>query len=140
MGVFTIKRKDGSKAWYYSFMYNGVRYRKLGGSTKTQALLAMEKVRNSVFNEDYGLVEKVKNPRIEDFAKTFLERRKHIRSFKRDELSVRILLRYFRGKTMSSISSVSSDLSGRFTPDSGPWNGRVLRGRYRPRLCKNSVD
>ena len=107
MGVFAIKRKDGSKAWYYSFMYNGVRYRKLGGSTKTQALLTMEKVRNSVFNEDYGLVEKVKNPRIEDFAKTFLERRKHIRSYKRDALSVRILLRYFIGKTMHSISSAS---------------------------------
>jgi integrase len=127
MGVFTIKRKDGSKAWYYSFMYNGVRYRKLGGSTKTQALLAMEKVRNSVFNEDYGLVEKVKNPRIEDFAKTFLERRKHIRSFKRDELSVRILLRYFRGKTMSSISSASIEDYIHYRKASGVSNSTINR-------------
>jgi hypothetical protein len=37
MAIYLKTRKDGSKAWYYDFMYNGVRYRGVGGTSRTQA-------------------------------------------------------------------------------------------------------
>ena len=127
MGVFAIKRMDGSKAWYYSFMYNGVRYRKLAGSTKTQALLAMEKVRNSVINENYELAGRISNPKIEDFSDTFLERREHLRSSKRDKLSVKILLRYFNGRTLQSITSANIEDYISYRKSTGVSNSTVNR-------------
>lgn len=103
MGVFSLNRKDGSKGWYYDFMYNGTRYRKYAGSTKTQAIRAMEKRRNEAINEELGLSGKIKNPKIEEYAIPYLERRKHIRSHKREAVSVRNLLKFFKGKNMVSI-------------------------------------
>ena len=127
MGVFAIKRMDGSKAWYYSFMYNGVRYRKLAGSTKTQALLAMEKVRTAVINENYELAGRISNPKIEDFSDTFLERREHLRSSKRDKLSVKILLRYFNGRTLQSITSANIEDYISYRKSTGVSNSTVNR-------------
>ncbi len=43
MSVFFKNRKDGTTAWYYDFMYNNVRYRGVGGTTKTQALRVLDK-------------------------------------------------------------------------------------------------
>jgi len=104
MGVFKYKRKDGTNSWYYDFMYNGVRYRNLGGTTKTQALRVLEKRRTEVINNDFGLVKKISNPKIELFAKTYLGRRKHLRFHKRDALSVKNLLKVFTGKNLNSIT------------------------------------
>lgn len=104
MSIYTKKRKDGSTAWYYDFMYKGIRYREVGGATKTQALRTLEKKRSEVLNEEFELVTKIKNPRIEMFANTYLKRRKHLRSHKRDNLSFRTLLLYFKGKTLMSIT------------------------------------
>ena len=53
MSVFFKKRKDGTVAWYFDFMYKKVRYRSIGGTTKTQALRALEKRRNEVLNGEY---------------------------------------------------------------------------------------
>jgi integrase len=103
MSIYSKKRKDGSTAWYYDFMYNGVRYRGVGGTTKTQALRVQERKRSEVLDVDNGLANKVRNPKIETFAETYLQRRKHMRSQKRDDLSARTLLRYFRGQNLMSI-------------------------------------
>lgn len=43
MSLFFKNRKDGTTAWYYDFMYNNVRYRGVGGTTKTQALRVLDK-------------------------------------------------------------------------------------------------
>jgi site-specific recombinase XerD len=105
MGVFSIKRKDGTYSWYYDFMYNGVRYRNRGGTTKTQAIRALDKKRSEVFNDDHGLVIKIGNPKIDSFAAKYLARRKHLRFHKRDALSVRKLLSRFKGKKLLSITA-----------------------------------
>lgn len=85
-------------------MYQGIRYRGIGGTTRTQALRAQEKKRSDVINEDHGLVVKAKNSRIELFATTYLQRRNHLRSHIRENLSVRTLLKTFKGKRLMSIS------------------------------------
>jgi len=100
MSVFFKIRKDGTSAWYYDFTYNKIRYRGVGGATKSQAMRTQEKIRDEVLTGEFGLATRVGNPPIEDFAKTYLERRKHIRSHKRDALSVRTLLKFFKGKVL----------------------------------------
>lgn len=103
MGVYSKKRKDGTQAWYYDFMHNKVRYRGVGGVTKTQAQRTLDKVRSKVLSGEYELENKVKNPRIEVFAETYLKRRQYLRSRKRDAYSVKHILDHFRGKVLSQI-------------------------------------
>jgi len=103
MSVYPKKRKDGSTAWFYDFMSGGKRYRGVGGSTKTQALRVQEKKRTEVLEIDNGLTTKVRNPEIEVFAETYLMRRKHLRSHKRDALSARTLLKYFKGLNLKNL-------------------------------------
>ena len=103
MSVFHLTRKDGSKGWYYDFTHNGVRYRSIAGSTKTQALRAQERKRIELIEGDLGY-KKIRNPKISQFSQIFLQRRKHLKSLKRDELSVRILLRFFKNKPLMSIT------------------------------------
>jgi hypothetical protein len=50
MGIFKQKRRDGTVTWYYDFTYRKRRYRGLGGTTMTQALRALEKVRTKVLS------------------------------------------------------------------------------------------
>ena len=105
MGVYLKVRKDGTKAWFYDFMHNKVRYRGVGGTTKTQALRALEKKRSELLNGDHGLQTQANNPLIQDFVKTYLKRREHLRSRKRDELSARHISDYFKGKRLIAIQS-----------------------------------
>jgi len=49
------------------------------------------------------MVNKVGNPKIEQFAEVYLKRRQHLRSHKRDDLSVRTLLKIFKGEYLMSI-------------------------------------
>jgi len=104
MSVRQKVRRDGSVAWQYDFMHDGIRYRGLGGATKTQALRVQEKIRNQVLNGEHDLIEHRKNPRIDDFVVTFLDRRRHLKSKKRDNLSARTLLKFFSGKTLREIA------------------------------------
>ena len=78
MSVYSKKRKDGSIAWYYCFVYDGKRYRAVGGTTRTQALRMQEKVRFKVISGEYDRDDKIANPRLEDFSETYLRRRKHL--------------------------------------------------------------
>ena len=103
MSTYSKKRKDGTTAWYYDFMYNNIRYREVGGTTKTQAIRAQEKRRDKVISGEYDLEERLVNTKIDTFAETYLERRKHLRSHKRDDLSVRTLLKFFKGKILYQI-------------------------------------
>lgn len=103
MSVYSKQRMDGTISWYFDFMHEGIRYRGVGGTTKTQAQRALEKRRSEVLNGDFGLSQKIPNQKIEKFAETYLSRRMHLRSQRRDELSVRTLLRVFKGENMSAI-------------------------------------
>jgi integrase len=105
MAVYQKIRKDGSKAWYFDFMHNGVRYRGLGGATRTQAQRVMDKKRNEVLGGAHGLEGKANNPTIEKFAEKYLLRRQHLRSKQRDEISAKHLTSHFKGKTLLAIKS-----------------------------------
>ena len=105
MGVYCKIRKDGTKAWYYNFQHKGRRYRAVGGTTKTEALRAQEKVRSEVLNDEYEFKRNAKNPALENFADKFLERRKETRSYERYVILVQHLLRRFKGRTLSSITA-----------------------------------
>lgn len=54
-------------------MHDGVRYRGLGGTTKTRAQRTLEKIRSKVINEEFEIVEKPNNPKFEKFSETFLD-------------------------------------------------------------------
>ena len=104
MSIYAKKRQDGTTAWYFDFTFNKVRYRGVGGTTKTQALRTLDKVRSKVISGEYELEVRVTNPKIDDFAETYLSRRKHLRSHVPDALSVRTLLKEFSGNVFSQIT------------------------------------
>ena len=103
MSVYCKNRKDGSKAWYYDFMYQGRRYRAVGGTTKTEALRAQEKIRSEVLDGEYELKRNARNPAMKDFAEKFLSRRTEHRSYIRDVILVKHLLSRFANRTLSSV-------------------------------------
>jgi integrase len=103
MGVFKRKRSDGTIAWYIDFYVNKKRYRELGGTTRTQAVRALEKVRSDILSGKFEFVTKVNDPQIDEFAKTYLGRRQHLRSRERDAASVKRILKHFSGKLLSAI-------------------------------------
>ncbi len=104
MGVYLKTRKDGTKAWFYDFMHNKVRYRGVGGTTKTQALRTLDKVRNQILSGDFDLEEKKGDVLFEKFAELYLSRRTHLRSRDRDELSTKHLVGFFKGKVLAGIT------------------------------------
>ncbi len=126
-GIFYIERSDGKKAWYYDFSYNKKRYIKYAGTTKTQAQRAKEKRRTEVLNEELGLSTKINNPRIEEFSAIFLERRKHMKSIKRVDLSARTLLLFFKGMNMASIEASNIADFIRYRKSMGVSNATVNR-------------
>jgi len=127
MAIRTKKRKDGTTAWYYDFTINGIRYRSVGGATRTQALRSQEKKRFELLNELHGLSYKVGNPKIEIFSDIYLERRKHLRFHKRDALSVKNLIQFFKGKNLMSINIPDiEDYIGKRMKD-GVKNGTINR-------------
>lgn len=127
MSVYSKKRSDGTVSWYYDFMHNKVRYRGVGGTTKTQALRALEKKRSEVLSGKFGIVVNSESLKIEGFAETYLRRRQHLRSRKRDALSVRTLLKFFRGKLLKSVTpSDIEDYIGR-RREQGVSNGTINR-------------
>ena len=102
MSVYSKKRKDGTRAWFYDFSHNKVRYRGVGGATKTQAIRTQDKIRTQVLNGEFELQREVRNPKIEEFAVTYLKRRKHLRMHRRDKFlvdisTVRLFLKFVLG-------------------------------------------
>lgn len=104
MAVYRRGRSDGTATWYYDFTFNFVRYRGIGGTTKTQALRVQERIRSDVIAGMHNHQPKPNNPAIEEFVKIYLERRAHLRSSDRDALSARNLVAYFKGKRLSGIT------------------------------------
>ncbi len=103
MSIYCKKRKDGTMAWFYDFTHHGRRYRGIGGTTKTQATRTLEQIRSDVLSGKYDLCDKTIKPRIEEFAEKYLSRRAHLKSKRRDQLSTRTLLAYFKGKRLMAI-------------------------------------
>ena len=92
MAVFLKIRSDGTNGCYFDLTFNGQRYRRLGGITKTEALRGQDKLRTKLLNGEYEIVKTVGNPRLEGFSKKFIERPKDHRSISRDKTFVKHLI------------------------------------------------
>ncbi len=110
MGAYKKVRKNGSVAWYYNFSYNGKQYRAVGGTTKTQALRTLEKVRTEVINETYEHARE-QNTKLEEVSNEFLVSSKtEKKSWKRDVQLVNHLLKFFKGKLLIHIKPADIEL------------------------------
>ncbi len=106
MSVYCKIRNDGTKAWYYDFMYKGQKYRGRGGTTRGQAIRTQEKIRTEVINGEYELKRIIANPTLEKFSEKFLECVTKHRSYIRYVVMVKHLNRRFGNKKLMSIKPI----------------------------------
>ncbi|MCD6219046.1 tyrosine-type recombinase/integrase [Candidatus Calescamantes bacterium] len=101
MGVF----KKG-KNWYIDYYYQGRRIREKVGPSKSLAELALKKRKIEIAEGKFLDKRKKERIRFRDFAKEFLEvySKPNKRSWKRDEISIKHLSKFFGGKYLSEIT------------------------------------
>jgi len=110
MAAYRKFRKNGSVVWYYNFSYKGKQYRAIGGTTKTQALRTLEKVRTEVINETYEHSREF-NIKFEEMSDMFLSISKtEKRSWRRDEQIVEHLLKSFKDKLLIHIKPADIEI------------------------------
>jgi len=99
MSTFYKLKTDGTKSWYYCFVYHGKKYRGVGGTTKTQALRALDKVQAELIDGTFNItLHKPTNFTLSSFTTEFLNIRKHLKSHWREKIIAAHVLSYF-GKT-----------------------------------------
>ncbi len=93
--------------WYVDFTFNKKRVRAFGGRTKEQARIRLAQLRIVKVDEKLGLKKPEKKLDIlfEKFADEFIElySKQHKRSWKRDEVSLKSLKPFFKGKMLRDI-------------------------------------
>jgi integrase len=98
-------KKEG--AWYLDIMIGPKRIRQFAGCTLDQARNALAKIRLERLNDKLGLSKpkELESVLFEAFADEFLElyAKQNKRSWKRDEVSLKNLKRFFKGKTLQEI-------------------------------------
>ena len=101
-----LKFIDGK--WYVDFTFSKKRIRQFGGYTKEQARTTLAKLRIEKQNEKMGFkVPKYENIYFEKFGRDFIDQysKQNNRSWKRDEVSLRTLKPFFKGKMLKDIDS-----------------------------------
>jgi integrase len=99
-----LRLKDGK--WYIDFTFKHKRIRKFAGWTKEQAKNTLAKLRLELLNEDLGFKKPgAENIPFEKFTQEWLEiyARPNKKSWRRDELSLKSLIPWFKGKNLSDI-------------------------------------
>jgi integrase len=100
-----IFSKDGE--WFLDFTFKGKRIRQFGGATKEAARNALAKIRVERLEEKLGLrpAETAAPIPFEAFADEFLEvySKQNKRSWKRDEILLNNLKRFFKGSSLQTI-------------------------------------
>jgi len=100
-----LKFIDGK--WYVDFTFNKKRIRQFGGYTKEQARNTLTKMKMENLNEKMGFKKPEKKPDVlfRDFSKEFMElySKQNKKSWKRDEISLKSLRPFFKGKTLQQI-------------------------------------
>jgi len=93
--------------WHLDFTFQRKRVREFGGFTKDQARNALAKIRLQRLDEKlgFGRPKTLEPVLFESFADEFLElhSKQNKRSWKRDELSLKNLKRFFEGRTLQEI-------------------------------------
>jgi len=99
-----LKFIDGK--WYVDFTFNKKRIRQFGGYTKEQARNTLAKMRIEKLDEKLGY-KKSAQPDVAfvEFAREFIEiySKQNKKSWKRDEVSLKSLGPFFKGKTIQDI-------------------------------------
>jgi integrase len=102
MGVYRDKK---TKKWFISYMLNGVRIRKSIGSSKKQAVEALNKIEYQIANKKYGLA-KSERIKFAAFAKKYLKEYSipTKRSYKNDISRMKNLIPYFGNLYLDEVS------------------------------------
>jgi len=100
-----LKKVDGK--WYVDFTFDKKRIRAYGGDTKEKARVTLARLKTDKFDEKMGFKKPEKKPDIlfEKFADDFIEiyAKQNKRSWLRDEVSLKNLKPFFKGKTLKDI-------------------------------------
>ncbi len=94
--------------WYVDFTFNKKRIRQFGGYTKEQARNTLAKMRIEKLDERLGYKKpKQSDIAFDQFAREFIEiySKQNKKSWKRDEVSLKSLNPFFKGKTIQDIGS-----------------------------------
>jgi integrase len=99
-----FKRTDGK--WTFDFTRAGKRYKRVIGSSKCEALEAMEALKTDLVRERYGFGRKKPEVLFETHADEFLKlySKQNKRSWMSDETSLSHLKEFFKGKHLSDIT------------------------------------
>ena len=107
--VFRRKRKDARANWYFEFSHGGKRIRRLakGAETKTEARAILREIERQIYRGEF-IPKKKKEILFEVWADRYFEWSKlNKRSWRRDELSLKYLKDFFKGKLLQSITPFS---------------------------------
>ena len=99
-----LKLVDGR--WAFDFTRRGKRYRRGGYMTKLQAAAALARTKTRMMDEELGLVKpKSEDVAFEKFGAEFIKlySKPNKRSWQRDQLSLDVLTRFFKGKQLAAI-------------------------------------
>jgi len=93
------------RSWLIDYYWQGRRIREVAGTTKTQAEKALQTRKADILRGKFSIDRVKPSPRFEDFARDYLEwSRANKRSWRRDEVLVKHLVGFFRGRTLADIS------------------------------------
>ena len=100
MSTYYKIKKDGTRSWFYYFVYHGKKYRGVGGTTRTQATRVMDKVRAELIDGTFDVsLHNKAIPTLNSFITEYLDIRKHLKSAWREKIIAAHILSYF-GKTI----------------------------------------
>jgi len=99
-----FQNKNGK--WVIDFTCKGRRIRRVIGTSKREAEAAAAAIKADIIRDKYGFAKPKKQILFEKFAKEYYElhSKQNKRSWMRDRASIRNLLRFFKGKTLNSIT------------------------------------
>ncbi|NQT80280.1 MAG: site-specific integrase [Candidatus Aminicenantes bacterium] len=97
--------QNKSGKWVVDFTYKNRRVRRILGHSKQYAKDYIIKIQDQILMGEYGLKKSKKEISFRKFAEEFLERYSKLNkeSWKRDEVSLKNLNPFFKGKTLSQI-------------------------------------
>ena len=96
------------KNYYIDYYVNGRRKREKVGPNKRQALIVLQKRKVQVVERKFLDIQRHEKIKFEDMAKTYIEAysKPNKRSFRRDEISLKNLTGFFKGKYLHEIISL----------------------------------
>lgn len=102
-----LKQRKGIWSAVFSMPGDRKKWVKIGKCSKTEAKRVLSKLEADIISGNFGILE-AKPIALDDFAKIFLERvqaHKSVKSFKRDQFSIKRLCAYFGNRRLAAIQA-----------------------------------